>query len=590
MDLSSLLSRKELTADQPLVEVTANQPFPTVKVAGKTLHSRQPRQEAANLTQSLLVNNPDVVMLFGFGLGYLAAALLNKKPELRVVVLEPSATVLASLHQVNQADPIWNDPRILWFHADDYDLAMRLVQTAQWQRPVFFALPAVGMAFSAAQTIVKAAIEQWVFRRDVNIRTLQRFGQLWVRNLLRNYRPIASAPAIDLALGRFGGFPALLIAGGPSLDSLIPHIKALHKRCLLIAVDTSLRSLLRVGVDPDFVVGADPQYWNTRHLDGCTASQAIVVSEPAVYARSLRVTQGPVLISGSLFPLGRWLESQVQPRATLGAGGSVATSAWDFARRLGVNAIYTAGLDLSFPGGQTHFHGSFFEEITHTASHRLRPAAHERFRYLHDGQAYLCSAEGGGTVYSDRRMDIYVHWFEQQVALHPQPKTWRLRAPHRQLRGIEVIGLDQLLELPDQRPNIDVVLDSLKTAMSLAAAKASEQGRQVRQSVVELDQTLADLEPKLASAITICQRLLQPIPPAETQSALAKLADVDTIIGASDNQRVIGFLLEDIIQELQRLATPADLAESVHRSMTLYSRLQGSIELHRQLFKRYILS
>ena len=146
------------------------------------------------------------------------------------------------------------------------------------------------------------------------------------------------------------GLPALVIAGGPSLDSLAPSLAALRERMVLVSVNTPLRACRERGVEPDFTVVVDPQFWASRSLDWTLAQDGVLVAEPSACPRIFRRETERFFLCSSLFPLGETLEAAVGEKGRLGAGGSVSTSAWDLARLLGARPLYAAGLDLGFPG------------------------------------------------------------------------------------------------------------------------------------------------------------------------------------------------------------------------------------------------
>ena len=56
---------------------------------------------------------------------------------------------------------------------------------------------------------------------------------------------------------------------------------------------------------------------------------------------------------------------------SLSAGGSVATTAWDFARFIGCNPIIMAGLDLAFTQNKTHSLACKFEKDAMFLSNRF---------------------------------------------------------------------------------------------------------------------------------------------------------------------------------------------------------------------------
>src|SRR2546423_499325 len=77
--------------DQRLRMVTTRSGLPSVEVMGTPYHScYDPVREAEKFVTTFPIQQADVVMVFGWGLGYLANALLPRlKQSARVIVFEP---------------------------------------------------------------------------------------------------------------------------------------------------------------------------------------------------------------------------------------------------------------------------------------------------------------------------------------------------------------------------------------------------------------------------------------------------------------------------------------------------------------------
>jgi hypothetical protein len=567
------------------VETGCNpQGLPWASVGGLQLHSRvDPRREARRLAGDAELATADLVLVLGFGLGYTVEALAEAAPERPLWVIEDDAGWPATALELRAAAgcPVSLPEGLVQFlrpgHADEL---VGLLQDSGSRKPALVPNPAIARACPELAELARAAVRSYRDRFQVNANTLGKFGRLWVRNLARNLEAFAACPGIAGLEGSLDGVPGLLLAGGPSLDAVLPALPALRVRFALVAVDTSLRACLRAGVDPDFVVMVDPQYWNTRHLDGCAGSRAVVVSESSIFPRSLRLTAGTVLFCSSLFPLGQFFERRIGAKGPLGAGGSVATSAWDFLRYLGCRLVATAGLDLSFPGGHTHFAGSVFEEATHQGATRLRPAAMPRYDYLYNAGTYACPDDAGGMVLSDRRMDIYVQWFENQFRRHPQVSTRRLGRGSRRIEGLGSMDLDECLALPVRRPKIDAVLGAFLAAHPADTAPALDHLAAARGELVQALETLAALA---GEALGEADRAAAA--PDRAAPFLARLEQLDGELARAADNRIIGFLVEATIQEIATAAAPTSLAEALARSRRLYVGLMEACRFHLDLYR-----
>jgi len=199
----------------------------------------------------------------------------------------------------------------------------------------------------------------------------------------------------------------------------------------------------------------DPQFWNSRHLDRCPCGHTALIAESAVYPPVLRLPFKNIFLCGSLFPIGSFVEKQVDPKGPLGAGGSVSTTAWDFARTLGSKEIWIAGLDLAFPGLKTHFRGAVFEDRSNAASNRFSPAETWVVRALRDGFPFNAPCASGGQVLTDRRLSLYAAWFENRFRQYPEVLNYGIFQDGLAITGIQTADAEKLLSRPERRDEID---------------------------------------------------------------------------------------------------------------------------------------
>lgn len=299
---------------------------------------------------------------------------------------------------------------------------------------------------------IKKLVERSLKKDKVNQWTLEKFGKLWLKNGLKNIDELKNRPGISHLENIFSEsscgkkIPALVLGAGPTLDEILPVLKELKKRCILICVDTALRACIRFGVEPDFVLLLDPQYYAFRHISGLSSPSSVLVTESAVYPSAFRFDCEKILLCSSLFPLGKYFEMETGVKGKLEAGGSVSTSAWDFARFLGADEIFVSGLDLGFPENQTHIRGSTFEESTHRTSSRIKNAETMTSRVLFSANNFRCESYDGKELLTDDRMKLFGWWFETHA---DQKKTYSLSPKSLKIPGFEVCSPEKILKMPE---------------------------------------------------------------------------------------------------------------------------------------------
>jgi hypothetical protein len=566
---------------------------PTLIIRDIHIHSpRDPVREGRRLAQTLRGGGPVIVL--GFGLGYAAEAAAEKAEIL--VVVERRPELLRRALEIRDLRN-WLERRLIFVlggESGGVGGALELLEGPGVSPEILRNRGLIGLDASWYAG-VEEQIRTWVSRDDVNTATLRRFGKRWVRNLAINMEAIRDLPGISRLNGILAGteIPVFLAAAGPSLDASVPWLARIRERCVVVAVDTSLGRLLGAGVEPDFAVVVDPQYWNARHLDRCRAPRTSLIAESAVYPGVLRDFlaggQGAAFrrafLCSSLFPLGRFIENRLDPKGVLGAGGSVSTTAWDFARSLGSPFLWIAGLDLSFPGLKTHFSGALFEERALHRCCRFIPAETHSVRSLRDGLPFKAPAADGGQVLTDRRLSLYAAWFESHFRRYPEIQNRSLAASSLAIPGLPYAPVGELLALPPRRKEIDRLLEnvfsSLEAAFSGDREKRAEQYRKARETLLEGLERIRSVAEKAALLAEQGEAACRGGRPAAA-SILRKLDNANRTITDSEVKDVAGFLFPPMAElEAALKSPPSDpLRRHLELSAGLYRSLENAAAYH----------
>jgi hypothetical protein len=591
-DLLEEISRNtdDLSPEDMRIETTASGE-PTLAIRGLYVHSpRDPAREGRRLAESVAESanagdsasgSHSPIIILGFGLGYTAQAVSELAPDRPVIIVEKYRSLLRRALELRDLRKLLARNRtvfVLGTSGEGISQALSLFEKNAETTADNFSGGKSSPFVMRNRTLtgldeewygaVESRIRTWNMRDNVNTATLARFGKRWVRNLSRNMSAIRDLPGIS----RLGGLatsgsttsgsaaarsstgdgsaaeyiPVFLAAAGPGLDRIGPLLEEISRRCIVVAVDTSLRFLLKHGVDPDFALVVDPQFWNSRHLDRCDCPRTRLIAESAVYPPVLRRPFKGVYLCGSLFPLGNFIEQRVDPKGLLGAGGSVATSAWDFARSLGAQDIWIAGLDLAFPGLKTHFRGALFEDRSLAESSRRNPAETWLVRALRDGLPFRAPASSGGQVLTDRRLSLYAAWFENRFRQFPNVRNYNLSGGGLAIAGLETAETESLLALPDRREEINRRLAAAFSRIEtdfFEPEETRQRAQRYENAVSVLLRGLDRIKSAAEKGAGIAEQALKRNrAPAEKNSILTALDEITLLIAESEVKEVAGFL------------------------------------------------
>ena len=542
---------------------------PALVLRGVHLSSRRdPVRDAGRIIESRFPSPPDLAVFLHFGLGYELEAFWKLFPQTPVVLLEPDVPLFLTACSARDLRGLLSNPLLTLLLDTPPEALAEVLSDRHHDRIEFFPLKVVARLHSDYLETAKEWFRRFYSRREINRNTLKRFGRVWVRNLLQNLPVLSGARPVGELQGILAGRPCLVLAAGPTLDDLAGHIHEIQQRMAIVAVDTTAAWCCAHDIRPDFLVVVDPQYWNSRHLDTLTEPQ-VLVSESSTHPAVFRRLKGLRYFSSSLFPLGNYLEGRLGIYGNLGAGGSVATTAWDFARFIGAGSIYCGGLDLGFPDMRTHYHGSLFEELSHLWSTRTFTAMSQQFRVIRDGSPVLTESADGGSVVSDRRLALYRWWFENRLKEPGTPPSYTLSTKGVRIDGMRTAGPASLLDLPLLRSELNTILPKPQDESPKTDA-APPEGSALSQGLDELDDLLRDLEGICSEALEVCNSSDAP------SRAAVKLQHIDARILAHPAKEIAGFLLD---AEEKRSDNP------IEASAQVYGAILDSVLYHRALIR-----
>jgi hypothetical protein len=236
-----------------------------------------------------------------------------------------------------------------------------------------------------------------------NISTLREKASLWQRNIFENLPLILKYPGVDLLFGKFQDMPAIIVAAGPSLDKNAKELKEAKGHSLIIGVDTSIKTLLKYGVEPDLLVSIGGEEENYRYyLKDLKLQKAYLVADAVVYPSAPLGFEGRIFITNDGHPFMNWLGRFIGFRGYLAKGGSVATTSLDLALRMRCNPVIFVGQDLAYPKGETHTQGV-------PLSKRRREVARRRKELL------LVKDVFGEKVVTSYTLYNVLRWFEAKI-------------------------------------------------------------------------------------------------------------------------------------------------------------------------------
>lgn len=480
------------------------QGLPTLKYTDREgsfyLHSRyDPKREAAQLLneqldQARLADGLlNVVVVFGFGLGYLVEALLADSPaDLVIVVVEPDHASLQVAFGARDMRTWLASPRIKWVStADPLAAVMQTCEQLdfrrlkQWQVVLAPAQMRRHRAFAHAFVdALGSELNQRMVSHVTSVRGTIRF----LSNELSNFLHAARAPGLSSFAGQWADRPVVLVAAGPSLDKQLALLHEYQERCLIISVLQAYPALQKNGIRPHLVVAIDPVHGVKDFASG-TEDFELMAVDLACNPQLVEMSAGRLIGGHGCVEMEKIFAPLYGARGVWAGGGSVATNAFRIAQMLKAAPMILVGQDLALTGGRSH--GTSYQHAVTTVDEERE----KRAASLREVEAY-----DGGRVMTTQLFDAYRAWFENTIRQFPALRVINATEGGARIAGAEQMPLAEALTrfALDERIDRDAIRCWAKPLAVIT-------NRQLVRNLSELARQVRGLTRKAADALAVAE-------------------------------------------------------------------------------------
>jgi hypothetical protein len=228
---------------------------------------------------------------------------------------------------------------------------------------------------------------------------------IFLRNALINAPLMHNKFKISDYFNALPNKPFLIVAAGPSLNKQLPTLAKYQEYFNILAVDTVWPILDKFEIKPDLVFALDSRS-KPSWPRNCVADETCFSIDIGCAPKLVWSHDQNHLFSSTSEQIRSLLEYLGVEVDVLATGGSVATSAFNFARYLGGNPIVLIGQDLALTGGKDHADG-----YLHVYSDTLLKVRSE--------SGFDVDGYYGDRVKTESQLLYYKTWYEEQVKAHP---------------------------------------------------------------------------------------------------------------------------------------------------------------------------
>ncbi len=291
------------------------------------------------------------------------------------------------------------------------------------------------------------------------------FERIWVKNtivsILRYSDSLTKRIPIKELENKITDIPGILVSAGPSLRSQCEFIKRNRDKIFLLSCDTSLKVLLKFGIIPDGVMTLDAQTHSYFHFMGEDFTEIPLFADMVVSPQLIRSMKYKSIvhsqtakfqIDASGKPIreitagGDLVNEYIGDQGDIQSGGSVATSAFDVLRFLGIKQIFLVGQDLAYTGREIHSTGTHHNEKWLTLVSRKNTLERINEVIIRKRKTKMIPSANGKEVLTDYVLDIYRNWFEESI-LNVNIDVKNISSNGAEIRNMQNISMESAEEV-----------------------------------------------------------------------------------------------------------------------------------------------
>lgn len=389
----------------------------TIEVDGYLLHSKyDPKKEVKNIIENEFKENYFHV-IFGYGLGYMVEELKQQKYENDFMVIDPYKEELGIDSDEVLSFDIDSIKNILFRKLEFRNSGVKVVCSPNYNK----------IAEKQYLELLKAVKETQIVER-LNSNTVKTFALEWQENYIKNMIFACEDIQFNEITNKYT-IPVVVASGGPSLTKQLSYLKEYRNKIIIIAAGSTINSLLKAGIEPDFVVTVDGGYANYRHFEHINSINSILIYSLSSHYEIQNKFAGkriPFLLNDDQY-INEILKDCEIELPYLNGGTSVANYAFEIAKKITIGPIALVGQDLAYTNNQSHAENNTYSmEIDE---------AFIKSRGLFETEGYF-----NDTVLTDYKFLVMKTRFEELVKLSIHPSA----IYNCTEGGVKINGFEQL--------------------------------------------------------------------------------------------------------------------------------------------------
>ncbi|MCM1321152.1 MAG: DUF115 domain-containing protein [Bacteroides sp.] len=396
-----------------------------------------PERDAMQFANSEELRSAEFIVIGGLASGLHVAAVHQKNPKARIIVIENSSDSFETLRAQFDLSELISNPHISFSTTETIrkDITEAYIPAAHGNF-AFKALRSWADFHEDMMPSILAEIQAAIRDTSADYSVQARFGKIWQRNILQNLSFLFEHPECCIFPSNLklpASKKAAIIAAGPSLDNSLKILQNERSDFFIVCTDTALQSVIARGIHPDACVTIDGQHISHNHfmtdikmpflciIDLCANPEAARTAAKSgcklLFAKSAHPFCGfAEQIINSVLPANQ--TDTIQRNDFLfplySGSGTVTIAATDFAAKSGFSQIVFFGSDFCYHSGKPYAGGTYLDALYAEKSFRCEPLEN-RFASLMFRTPLMPYRSKKQTVYANSVLESYAKSLSQYI-------------------------------------------------------------------------------------------------------------------------------------------------------------------------------
>ncbi len=401
-----------------------------------------PESEADDFAANIPAGHIGFVALLGMGLGYAALGILERLPLLQsFAVFERDPGIFRQAVEHIDLSSLLMDKRLILGIGSENKVSTVLAPAARTLQLEGSRVLHHTQSFEFDPEGYRQLKEElFLHLNGMNVggMTVKHLGRNFLNNRFRHITTIHHQRLLEDLHKTFAGVPAILVAGGPSLDKNIHILKQVQDRAVIMAVDTVLPALLEHGINPHFLTSIDPNnltYEKFADVIPKVKDTSLICSSWVNPRTPQNFPARQVFWTFTAKPMEAWLNSLLGGKIFTGGASTVAHLNLVAADILGCDPVIFIGQDLAYPQTASHAHGTV-----------LQGSAPTDTMLSGNTEGQLVKGIDGTMLRTDRSFLSMKDFFESAIA-NSTKKFINATEGGAHIEGTEVLTLQETIDL-----------------------------------------------------------------------------------------------------------------------------------------------